>query len=196
MSKKTTQVIIESGNHYIIQVKANQGNLHKQIKMNIQNDSLSVDIYEETITIRGRREYRKVYVSKNIQGISDEWIGLNRIIKVERIVTRKAKISHETAYYITSLKTVKAQRIACHIKQHWGIENRLHWVKDVCMKEDISKTAKKNAAANISLLRNITINLFRTNGYDSIKYATQRYANHFKELIGLVNSKPGVYKRI
>jgi hypothetical protein len=64
------------------------------------------------------------------------------------------------------------------------------------MKEDISRTAKKNAAPNISILRNITINIFRTNGYDSIKYATQRYANNFKELMGLVYSKPINYKRI
>ena len=55
------------------------------------------------------------------------------------------------------------------------------------MKEDISNTAQGMAAENISLIRNIAINLFRLNGFDSIKYTTQFYANNFKELWGLMS---------
>ena len=51
-----------------------------------------------------------------------------------------------------------------NIRNHWGIENRLHWVKDVCMNEDKSQTISGMAAENISILQNIVINLFRTNG--------------------------------
>jgi len=133
-------------------------------------------------------ECRKVLVYKNIKGISKEWIALKTLIRVERKVTCKGIDRQETAYYISSLPTGKAEIFAKHIRNHWGIENRLHWVKDVSMKEDQSKTAKGHAAENISILRNIAINLFRTNGFDSIKYATQFYANNVKELWRIISS--------
>lgn len=82
-----------------------------------------------------------------------------------------------------------------YIKDVWGIENRLHWVKDVIMKEDTSKTAKGMAAQNISIIRNIAINIYRTSGIDSIKYATQMYANNVKELMKLIK-KASKKKRI
>ena len=74
-----------------------------------------------------------------------------------------------------------------------SIENRLHWVKDVCMNEDKAKTISGMAAENISILRNIVINIFRTNGYDSIKYATEICSNNLKLLIMLTNCKPMNY---
>ena len=188
-------MIIASGNHYIIQVKGNQKLLHNQLKINAENDSKSVDIEQTTIKHKGRIEHRKVCVYKNLSGISSEWIGLKRIIRVERMTIKNQRITRETAYYISSIQSNRAQKFAKHIQQHWGIENRLHWVKDVSMKEDVSKTAKGNAAQNISIMRNITINLFRTNGFDSIKYATQFYANNFKELRCLIISKTNIYKK-
>jgi len=188
-------VIIASGNHYIIQVKGNQKLLRNQIKINTEDDIKSVDIQEIKTQHKGRIEHRKVCVYKNLTGISTDWIGLKRIIRVERMTIKNQLISQETAYYISSVRSNKADKFAKHIQQHWGIENRLHWVKDVSMKEDISRTAKGNAAENISIMRNITINLFRTNGFDSIKYATQFYANNFKELRCLITSKTNIYRR-
>lgn len=79
---------------------------------------------------------------------------MKRIIRVERI-------TRETAYYISSIRSNKVDKFTKNIQQHWGIENRLHWVKNVSMKEDISKMDKGNAAQNISIMSNITINLFR-----------------------------------
>lgn len=92
--------------------------------------------------------------------------------------------------YISSIKKNNAKYFGRYIRNHWGIENRLHWVKDVIMKEDTSKTAGRMAAENISILRNIAINLFRLDGFDSIKHATQLYANNFKELWRLISYKP------
>jgi len=186
LSKKTVSAIISSGNHYIIQVKANQKNLYQQIRLNTVKEKKAISISQTIDTKRGRKEYRKVFLYKNIEGISSQWQGLKRLIRVERYVSIGGNERHETAYYISSIRKNKAAYFATHIRNHWGIENRLHWVKDVCMKEDTSKTAKGMAAENISILRNITINLFRTNGFDSIKCATQCYANNFKELWSII----------
>ena len=195
MPKKTTFAIIDSGNHYIIQIKKNQPHLYRQTCSNTSDELRAISISEQTIFKRGRIEHRKVLVYKDISGISEEWIGLKRLIRVERTVTCKGKKRQETAYYISSLSTRKAEVFAKHIRNHWGIENRLHWVKDVIMKEDTSKTAKGYAAENIALLRNIAINLFRTNGFGSIKYATGFYANNIKELWGIMSSNTKYYKK-
>ncbi len=78
---------------------------------------------------------------------------------------------------------------AKHIRSHWGIENRLHWVKDTQMNEDKSKTKSGNAPENLSIMRNICINLFRLNGKDSIKLAMEWGISNFKELIYLIHYK-------
>lgn len=189
MPKKTTLAIIESGNDYIIQVKKNQPKLYEQIEINTCDDADAVSVSEEITQKRGRIENRKTLVFSNLTDISTEWIGLKRLIRVERIVISKKRTSHETSVYISSLEEDDANKFAGHIRNHWGIENKLHWVKDVSMKEDKSKTAKGNAAENISILRNIAINLFRTNGFNSIKYATQFYANNVKGLWRIISSK-------
>jgi predicted transposase YbfD/YdcC len=84
---------------------------------------------------------------------------------------------------------------AKHIRAHWGIETRLHWVKDAIMKEDVSKTVKGMAAENFSILRNIAVNLFRSKGLVSVKYAMEWCNSNFRELCSLVHSKPRKYKK-
>jgi predicted transposase YbfD/YdcC len=127
--------------------------------------------------------------------ISVEWLGLKRLVRVERTVWTKKKQTHETTYYISDIRSNKASFFAKHICNHWGIENKLHWVKDAIINEDGSRTTKGLAAENISILRNIAIHLFRTTGYTSIKYAIELYANNFKKPIKLTTCKNGTYKK-
>lgn len=178
-----------------MQVKGNQKLLHFQLKMKTLRDEDAVSVSETTITKRGRIECRKVFVFNDIKGISREWAGLMRIIRVERYVTLTDRCRHDTAYYITSIRRNSAAYFADHIQNHWGIENRLHWVKDVIMKEDTSRTAGKMAAENISIMRNIVINIIRVNGYNSIKKATELYSNNIKGMMELILCKPKRCKR-
>jgi predicted transposase YbfD/YdcC len=188
LPKKTLEHIVSSGNHYIVQVKGNQKKLLGQIKKNTCEDAQCTDFFVDLTQKRGRTEMRKTFIYKNISGISDEWAGLKRLIRVERYVYKKEKISHETAYYMSDVVSNKAKWFAIHIRSHWGIENRLHWVKDVVMKEDASKIKTGAAPENISIIRNIVCNIFRGNGFDSIKYAIEQHANDFKELYKLITS--------
>ena len=70
-------------------------------------------------------------------------------------------------YYISSKKE-KAEVFLEKIQEHWTIENKLHWVKDVVMEKDKSKIKEKKAASNISVLKTIGLNLFRLLEIDSI----------------------------
>jgi predicted transposase YbfD/YdcC len=182
--------------------EANQKSLLQQITINTSEPSICTDFFEQETQARGRLETRQTFVYKDLTGISSDWIGLKRLIRVERTVVRqssptivtKKKKSHETAYYISSIRSNKASLFGYHIRDHWGIENRLHWVKDAIMNEDKSKTVKGMAAENISILRNIAINVFRTNGFDSVKYAMEQCVNNIQKLIVLTKYIPAHYK--
>ena len=127
----------------MIAVKANQKRLYEQIQLTTeQTTPQSVDI---TIERRSDRiTTRTVSVFDDLTDISSEWVGLARLVKVERLGTRASKPYHQIAYYISSL-SLNAAQFAQGIRGHWGIENRLHWVKDVVLEEDSSRIRLGNA---------------------------------------------------
>ena len=92
-----------------------------------------------------------------------------------------------SGYYITSLQAT-ARCFAEGLRGHWLIENRLHYVKDVITNEDRSGIRSSQAAANLSLLKNLTLNLYRHQGYQSLKYATEHFANKVKELLFILRT--------
>lgn len=93
------------------------------------------------------------------------------VIKVERSGTRGNTPYYRIGYYFSSLAP-NSQRLAVGIRQHWQIENRLHWVKDVIYQEDSSPQKADMAPINLSLLKTWVLTLLRIHGYDSLRSAT------------------------
>ena len=184
--KETVKTIVESENDYIIGVKGNQKKLHSQIKENInKNTPLDVDITSEKN--RGRHETRIAEIYDNIDNISNEWVGLRSIIKIERIVERNNVETNEIAYYISSLSPgTGAKEFNSAIRGHWKIENSLHYTKDKTFKEDESKIRKGYAPQNLSTIRNIAINIFRKNGYGNMAQAIRIAANDLYKLLNMI----------
>ena len=178
------QLIINQGNDYVIAVKANQKHLYQQIQLNTEGSTAS-SVDATTQRRSARLTTRTVSVFENLHGISSEWIGLKRLIKVERIGTRAAKPYHQVAYYISSL-SLSAAQFAQGIRGHWAIENRLHWVKDVVFKEDSSRMRQGNAPANFSIIRSLAIALLRHNGYSSITTAVRMIAHNLEQIFQLI----------
>ncbi|MBW4515593.1 MAG: ISAs1 family transposase [Timaviella obliquedivisa GSE-PSE-MK23-08B] len=165
-SKKTTQQIIASGNDYLITVKGNQQTLFNQLQTQFEQlPPLSVDHQSERT--RDRVTHRRVSVLDQIPALDPQWMGIQRIVRVERTGTRAGKPYDETMFYISSLR-LDAAGFAQQIRGHWQIENRLHWVKDVVLKEDESPLCDGNASVNFGIVRTFGVNLFRLNGFDSI----------------------------
>jgi predicted transposase YbfD/YdcC len=184
LPKKTVQLIIEGGNDYVVAVKANQKRLYEQIQLNTQQATpISVDISTERRSARVTT--RTVSVFDDLSDISSEWVGLARLVKVERIGTRAGKPYEQVAYYISSL-SLNAGQFAQGIRGHWGIENRLHWVKDVVLEEDSSRIRLGNAPANLSIIRSLTIALLRNNGYSSITTALRMIAHNLEQMFLLL----------
>ena len=81
-------------------------------------------------------------------------------IQSERYDKVAGKIEREIRYYITSLKP-DAARLNSVVRQHWEIENKLHWVLDVGFGEDLDRKRAGHSAQNFSLLNRIALNLLK-----------------------------------
>jgi predicted transposase YbfD/YdcC len=93
--------------------------------------------------------------------VLQEWPQMKSIIAVESI----RRVGHEDTtceirYFISSAEPVDS-RIPTAIRQHWSIENSLHWVLDVTFGEDNSRIRDRNACENLALLRKIAINMIQ-----------------------------------
>ncbi len=86
----------------------------------------------------------------------------------------------ETVYAITdlSIEQTTVAELADAARAHWGIENRLHWVRDVTYAEDLSQVRTGHGPAVMATLRNLAIGLHRTAGASSIATACRATARH------------------
>jgi predicted transposase YbfD/YdcC len=180
--RETAKKIIKKGGDYLISVKANQPTLLEDIKQAFTDqwwmtDTLtefrSVDIYA------GRIEERKVKASTAMQGYSD-WPGLRRVLKMERRITNKrtGAVREEEAYAITSLDEGRAsvKQLLKLWREHWHIENKLHYVRDVSYREDKSTVRAGKIPEVMAALRNAAITMMRMAGATNIAAACRRYA--------------------
>ena len=166
--REIAKQIIDQGGDYVLAVKDNQPTLHQDIRAefdkHLESDFADVQVshHSETAKTRGRLETRDCYVRnvpENWEHI-DRWKALSSIAMVISHRTTKGNEQHEVRYYIGSIGC-DAKRYAKAIRNHWAIENSLHWVLDVTMNEDQCRTRTNNAAENLSLIRKLALNFLR-----------------------------------
>lgn len=135
---------------------------------------------------RGRKETRIVKVFSRPDKIDPKWHTVKTVIEVSRdtVFTKDPKKTRtETAYFISSLPTTTQAKIFnLGIRSHWAIENSLHYLKDKTLKEDACKIRTDSAPENLSLLRNIVINVFKDHGYSSIAQAIRLVSHDIKRM--------------
>jgi len=157
------QKIVDQKADYILAVKENQGHLLEEIQDSFR--MLAVDaVAEEVDGGHGRVERRTCSVIGDLSLLekASQWPSLQGMVRIEAERFHKATgtTERETRYYITSLPP-QAAPLNRAIRQHWGIENKLHWVLDVAFGEDLSRKRQGHAAQNFSLLNRIALNLLR-----------------------------------
>jgi predicted transposase YbfD/YdcC len=148
---------------YILAVKENQGTLLDGIKDSFRQ--LPTDAVDEEIDCgHGRVEQRRCSVIADLGLIEKavKWPSLQGLVRIEaeRYHEATGKTERETRYYITSL-TPDAARLNRLVRQHWGIENKLHWVLDVGFGEDLSRKRAGHSAQNFSVLNRIALNMLK-----------------------------------
>jgi predicted transposase YbfD/YdcC len=178
--KKTVEQIIASGNDYLIAVKANQPKLFNEIAHQFEQAPV-LSVHSEQEETRDRQTQRTVMVIDTIERIDADWVGVQRLIRVQRSGTRANQPYAETVFYMSSL-SVDAAGFAQRIRAHWHIENRLHWPKDVVLKEDTAPLCDGYAPVNFSIVRTISMNLFRQNDFASITKGIRQLAHDVHRL--------------
>ena len=154
----TAQWIRDQGGHYVLTVKGNQKALRRTLKDLPWKKVPSVSSVD---TGHGRRVRRTV---KAVQ--APKWVdspAAAQVLQVRRTRTIKGRKHVEVAYLICSLPMEQAQpeQVAAWVQGHWGIENRLHWVRDVVFDEDRHQLRTRNGPEIMAALRNLTISLIR-----------------------------------
>jgi predicted transposase YbfD/YdcC len=161
--KQIARQIVEQKGDYVLAVKDNQPSLLADLKDSFKMLP-AVDVDEQIDCGHGRVETRRCSVLGDLSLVdnTENWASLRSLVRIEAERYHKAtgKQENETRYYIASLKP-DAARLNEAVRQHWGIENKLHWVLDVAFGEDRSRKRAGNAAQNFSLLNRIALNLIR-----------------------------------
>lgn len=154
------QQIVDQGGDYALALKGNQGTLHDDVRLFLDDPACKATTAEPTVEAdHGRIETRTAMVATDIDWLQNDhrWPGLVAIGKVVRVRETPDKTSTETAYYLLS-KALSAERFNEVVRQHWGVENRLHWRLDVVMNEDQDRTRLGNGPHNLAVLRHMAIN--------------------------------------
>jgi predicted transposase YbfD/YdcC len=179
------------GGDYVFAVKGNQSTLRQEIADLWEGEPLPPPEVCQVSKHGGRVETRKMWTSDALVGYSD-WPHLAQVCRVERTCLHKGKVSEEVAYSVTSLSRAKAspRRLLEVRRGHWGIENRLHWVRDVTFDEDRSQVRTGAAPQVMAALRNLSISLMRLAGRANIAAALRRHAAHPTEALALLANPP------
>jgi predicted transposase YbfD/YdcC len=170
--EKTLEAAKETNNDVIVQVKENQKTLFNDCQTTAETMPLD-DVYQEPVTkARNRIESRRVQVFTQMTiSDQDKWHLVEAMVKVERkrqvfeTRTQAWKQSDETLFYIAT--TVLNAHVFCQaIRNHWGIENRNHHVRDVTMGEDKSRI--RTNPHIFAKLRSFALNILRANNVENV----------------------------
>lgn len=174
--------------HYFFAVKGNQPTLLQDITA-IWDEGPEAAPETQVDQHGDRVEQRRLWVSDLLVGYSD-WPHLAQVCRLERIVRAKGKTRRELAYAVTSLPPAEAnpQRLLALWRGHWGIENRVHWVRDVTFDEDRSQVRTGSAPQIMAALRNLTISVIRLAGETNIAAALRRHAVHPSRPLALIGA--------
>ena len=166
--KEIAQAITDQGADYVLALKENHQTLYDDVKLFL-DDAKATDFGESAhacvATVdgdHGRIETRTYWVTSAIEwlGAKASWAKLQSIGMVESRREIAGTASTETRFFLTSLPG-DAERFAQAVRQHWGIENSLHWVLDVSFDEDACRIRKDKGAQTFAVRRHIALNLLR-----------------------------------
>lgn len=182
--KAITHQIVEQEGDYLIALKGNQGTLHAEVEnfflqaMEVEPVESECDMFMSLEKNKARVEERRVWsccADWLDSELTKDWAGLKSLACIQSIRTHKGKTTTEIRYYITSLPS-EAKRLAEIAREHWGVENKLHWHLDVSFGEDGSNIRMDHAAENFSLARKMALNLLRADTSKKVGIPNKRKA--------------------
>jgi predicted transposase YbfD/YdcC len=189
--KNIAKQIVKQKGDYLLAVKGNQPTLHtmtQEYMQKIVQDRITADD-DSFDKSHGRTVRRRVFTATATPELKElGWEKLNSIIAIETIrkQTASSAVKSEWRYYISSKS--EPVNFPKYIRNHWGIENQLHWVLDVNMGDDASRCKERHSSLALSALKRIAINVVKRFDPDtkSVRRKLRHAAwdiNHLEEII-------------
>lgn len=177
--KKIAKEIIEADADYVLALKGNQETVHDEVKSFLDatlleqqaprpkgaKPSATAAALAKLETVEkdhGRLEMRRYYQSDHLDWFADrsKWEGLKSFGMIESVREVDGQATTERRYYLSSL-ALDIETFARAVRSHWGVENKVHWIMDVCFREDQSRARAGYAAENLATLRRLALNLLK-----------------------------------
>jgi predicted transposase YbfD/YdcC len=176
--------IVEAGADYIFAIKGNQGTVYEDLQLlfeGLEQDDYQGVVFETAKShsqAHGREEFRHVFVVKESEYLNylrraEAWKHLKSLVKLLTVRTSSQKTEVSTRYFISSWEA-GAEAFLRAIRDHWQIENGLHWVLDIAFQEDASRIRKDHAPQNMAVLRHIALNLLKLERSGKVGIAVKR----------------------
>jgi predicted transposase YbfD/YdcC len=157
------------GGDYLLALKGSRKKAHAEVKVWFAANAFALggslrpffDAFDDG---HGRLVRRRVFACPDVGVFTTlkDWPDLRAVLAVETIrgIPGRGKVTAEIRHYLSSA-ALPPEALAAAVRNHWGIENGLHWVLDVTFREDASRVRERNAARNLALLRKVALNLAR-----------------------------------
>jgi predicted transposase YbfD/YdcC len=166
--REIARKILDKKADYILALKGNQGSLREDVELFVSEQrgngfkDTEISRHETVDADHGRIETRTVTVIHDAAWLNHrhDWPGLKAVAIVASTRETSGKIETETRFYITSL-TAPASQVGSAIRDHWSIENSLHWVMDMTFRDDECRVRTDHAPANLAVIRHMAQNLIR-----------------------------------
>lgn len=173
---KIAEKIVEKEADYILALKENHECLFEDVKLfmddyaeETKREMKKQGVRENLSYARtssqghGRFESRECFTCEEIDWLEgrQKWSGLNGIGLIKCKIEENDRISTQNHYFIYSCHGMSAKEIMHHKRDHWGIENGLHWILDMEFREDESRARKDHSAENLNVLRHMAYNTMR-----------------------------------
>jgi predicted transposase YbfD/YdcC len=173
--------IQQAQGHYLFVIKANQPELLAEVALLFEAPPPS-ERFATLVsrrTQRGRCEVRTLTASAALGNYVKElgWVGAQQVLRLESAVMSNTKTTQMVRYFVTSLgPQLPPRELLRLVREHWHIENRLHYVRDVTLGEDASQVRSGAAPEVLAALRNAILGLLRQHGWSNIAAALRHFA--------------------
>jgi predicted transposase YbfD/YdcC len=166
--KEIAKTITEQGADYVLALKDKHPTLHEEAQLLFEDvkaerlDAISAERHTTIDADHGRLETRHYWITSDIEclGVRGSWANITSVGLVESHREVGGEVSIEQRFFLTSLPC-DAVRFAQAVREHWGVENALHWVLDVSFREDDCRIRQGHGAQNMAVLRHMALNLLR-----------------------------------
>ena len=184
----------------MLAVKGNQKKLYGEITRTFDQhwqdnpeDTPDQHFSEQEDKKHGRVEHRRCWVSHDIKEGSKAFAwGAKTIAAIQLDSCQKSKVNTLIRYFISS-RQLCAEEVLQATRQHWLVENQLHWVLDVAFDEDRCRAREGYAAENLAVTRQVTLNLLKLDTSVKAGIKNKRKTcgwdeNYMMKVLGLINS--------